>query len=508
MPTKSCNLDPLSTDYVKQCLDELLPHITSIVNASLSTATVPVLFKNALVIPLLKKNGLDPNLLSNYRPVSNLPFVSKVLERIVLYQLQQHLLSNGLQDLYQSAYKSGHSTETAVVNLVNNLLLKSDSKQASIVGFLDLSAAFDTLDHSILLDRLHYTFGLSDLVLQWFKSYLEDRTQRIIINGSLSESTPLSFGVPQGSVLGPILFSLYTTPLSDVINNHNCHFHKYADDTEISKSETPDNFHNAVSSISECTNDVFNWMTSNKLKLNTEKTDILLSGSKPTLSKIKEKNINIDGNIIGFKSSAKYLGVQLDSTLSMNVYVSSICKACFLELRRISSIQKYLSREAVITLINAKILSRLDYCNAILYGITNENLHRLQRMQNAAAKLIYKKKRVDHVTPLLINLHWLPVQARCHYKLCVLAYQFFEKTLPPYLSSSLTSKLHQRNMRSNNQKLLDIPRVASKMGDRSFSTSVPKLWNVLPLSLKNSPSIGCFKKNLKTYLFKKYVIEK
>ena len=135
MPTKSCNLDPLSTDYVKHCLDELLPHITSIVNASLSTATVPVLFKNALVIPLLKKNGLDPNLLNNYRPVSNLPFISKVLERIVLNQLQQHLISNGLQDLYQSAYKSGHSTETAVVNLVNNLLLKSDSKQASIVFF-------------------------------------------------------------------------------------------------------------------------------------------------------------------------------------------------------------------------------------------------------------------------------------------------------------------------------------------------------------------------------------
>ena len=168
MPTKTCSLDPIPTEMTKQYLHEISPLITTIINTSLSSGKVPITFKKAIVIPLLKKKGLDQNVLKNYRPVSNLPFIAKVLERIVLKQLQNHLNVNDLVETYQAAYRSAHSTETAVLGAVNNLLLQNDLHNVSAVGLLDLSAAFDTLDHTILLKRLEFTFGIKGTVLEWF----------------------------------------------------------------------------------------------------------------------------------------------------------------------------------------------------------------------------------------------------------------------------------------------------------------------------------------------------
>ena len=167
--------------------------------------------------PILKKQGLDDNDLRNYRPVSNLPFLSNILERVVLLQLQSHLCANSLFEIRQSAYRKYHSTETAVLSVLEGLLTKSDEKLVSVLALLDLSAAFDTLDHAILLRRLESTFGISGLALSWFESYLSDRTQSVVVDGLMSTSVPLVFGVPQGSVLGPVLFTLYSQPLSDVI---------------------------------------------------------------------------------------------------------------------------------------------------------------------------------------------------------------------------------------------------------------------------------------------------
>ena len=191
---------------------------------------------------------------------------------------------------------------------------------------------------------------------------------------------------------------------------------------------------------------------------------------------------------------------------SMSLQINAISKSCFLELRRISSIRKFLSHQAVKTLVCSKILPRLDYCNSIFIGMTESNFKRLQRIQNCAAKLIYKKKKFDHVTPLLRDLHWLPVRARCIYKIAVLTYKFFEGSLPKYLSDLLTVKHNQRILRSSSQKLLTRPKCLLKnFGERSFYFNAPKIWNDLPASVRNAPSIETFKKHLKTHLFIKYL---
>ena len=261
-PMKSCTLDPIPTTLTKQCLHDLAPLVTRIVNVSLSTGTVPFGLKQALVTLILKKRDLDANDLRNFRPVSNLPFVSKILERVILLQLHSHQCANSLLEIRQSAYRKYYSTETAVLSVLEGLLRKSDQKLVSILALLDLSAAFDTLDHAILLRRLESTFGIS--------RNLSDRTQSVVVDGLMSTPIPLVFGVPQGSVLGRVLFTLYSQPPSDVIAYHSCDYHKYADDTEISDSAPPSDFTSAQSNIQSCISDTLSWMQSNKLKLNTE----------------------------------------------------------------------------------------------------------------------------------------------------------------------------------------------------------------------------------------------
>ena len=170
------------------------------------------------------------------------------------------------------------------MSVLEGLLTKSDQKLVSILALLDLSATFDTLDHAILLKRLESTFGISGIALSWFESYLSDRTQSVVVDGLMSTPILLVFGVPQGSVLGPVLFTLYSQPLSDVIARHSCDYHKHADDTEISDSAPPSDFTSAQSNIQSCISDTLSWMQSNKLKLNTEKTEMMLVGSSVRIS--------------------------------------------------------------------------------------------------------------------------------------------------------------------------------------------------------------------------------
>ena len=206
----------MPTACLIDCLDVLLPHITHVMNISLSSGHFPPIFKSAIVRPLLKKPSLDQNCLKNYRPVSNLSFLSKVLEKIVLSQLLDHLTHNHLLNPHQSTYRQSHSTETALLRIVNDILLGLDNDKVALLAPSDMSAAFDTIDHSILLSRLQTSFGISDTVLSWFQSYLLDRSQTVCVKGASSKPSVLSFGVPQGSVLGPILFVLYASPVSDV----------------------------------------------------------------------------------------------------------------------------------------------------------------------------------------------------------------------------------------------------------------------------------------------------
>ena len=223
------------TKLVLEFTDVLLPVFQKITNLSLTKVFKK---KKAVVKPLIKKEkkkkpDLDPEVLGNYRPVSNLPYLSKILERAVAGQLQAHLNTNGLHVKFQSAYRRGHSTETALLRILNDLLVMIDGGNNAVLVLLDLSAAFDTLDHTLLLQRLHAEIGLDGSALDWFSAYLSCRSQQVLVGHALSAETPLLCGVPHGSVLGPLLFSLYTRQLADLIDKFCIDYHFFADDSEL-----------------------------------------------------------------------------------------------------------------------------------------------------------------------------------------------------------------------------------------------------------------------------------
>jgi len=251
-PVNSCTLDPIPTFLLREMIDILLPFITRMCNASLLEGYLPLSQRHAIVPPILKKSKLDAEVLENYRTVSNLTFVSKVIERMVANQVTYYLQSNNLMPERQSAYCRHHSTETASLRVVSDIATAADSGLITLLGPLDLSSAFDTVNTSILLRRLRSTFRITGLTLSWIESFLCDRTQQVCFNGSGSTTGRLSSGVRQGSVLGPLLFILYTAELFKIIRISGLMAHSYADDTQIYLSIASGRVQEAVNCLFEC----------------------------------------------------------------------------------------------------------------------------------------------------------------------------------------------------------------------------------------------------------------
>jgi len=504
LPNKQCSTDPMPTWLLKECIDDLAPYLSQTFSLSLQSGVVPAAFKTAVICPRIKKPSLDPSDVKNYRPISNLTVMSKLLERIVARQLMAYLSDNDLLPDRQSAYRAFRSTETAIARLLSDILTALDAGDIAALALLDLSAAFDTVDHSILLHRLKTSFGLSGSVLAWFSSYIDQRRHYVSVHGEHSAVSETKFGVPQGSVLGPILFIMYTVDVISIVERAGLSVHQFADDTQIYGSCRSHQSASLCHDIGVCVDSVACWTRSNRLQLNADKTEFMWCVPPRRRHQLPDEPLPVSNLNVEPVSSVRDLGVYLDTDMSMNTHITQLVCTCFGILRQIRCIRRSLPRSSLATLITAFILSKVDYCNVVLSGLPNRDLERVQSVINAAARLTTGARKYDHVMPLLKDLHWLRVPERITYKLCVLVRNCLHGTAPRYLQDVIqpVAVTSRRRLRSTSSSALVVPITRrSTIGDRAFAVAGPRAWNSLPEFVIDCSSPGTFRKYLKTYLF-------
>jgi len=338
---------------------------------------------------------------------------------------------------------------------------------------LDLSAAFDTLDYNVLFSRLKDMFGLSGKVLELFQSYLEQRSQKVSVHGILSTFIfcYLAYHRVQSLVLW---FSECIPDLSGVIaQRYGIKYHLYADDTQLNISLDPDNKLNLSSSLKNLEHCRL-WMTQNLLKLNDNKTNILYLASPNCVKSLKTPALQMGASSITPNGSIKNLGVIFYQSINMFEHVTSVCRAAYYHLQNIHRLKEFMTQETLVTVLHAFVTSRIDYCNSLLYGISDYNINHLQRIQNSAARIVTNTRKYDHITPILQKLHWLPVRQRIHFKILLKTYQYINDMAPEYLCEPMSIRKSSRNLRSSNQILLQVPvsRLKSYV-DCAFSVAAP-----------------------------------
>ena len=367
----SCE-DPIPAKILKIVIDETLPALVKLINKSFSEGSVDGV-KLSIIDPLLKKAGLDAETRKNYRPVNNLVFFSKLIERTATKQMDAHMLINNLFCDNNFAYKKYHSTETMMLGLVNDVLLGFDDNLCTVVVFLDLSAASDTIDIEKLLTILSEEIGITGIALKWFRSFLTGRTQKVRIEQALSECLEVLFGTVQGSVLGPKLFNIYVRSQHKVFEKCMFKTTAFADDSNGAKTfSLKFQFNTLKYSVAECMREITSWMNINFLKINPEKTEILLFYPPSLASEVIIKGTFIEGKCIRFSNEVKNVGVVLDKNLNFDKHVNKVAYHRFKLLKYIGRVQSVMTTEHIEMLVHAVASSRLEYCNSLFFNMNKE----------------------------------------------------------------------------------------------------------------------------------------
>jgi hypothetical protein len=389
LPDKSSAADPIPTSVLKDVSELVAPYIVHLYNASIAVGRFPSCFKRSFITPIVKKAGLDREDVKSYRPISNLSVLSKLLERLTARQLSDYIRDSNLLPSFQSGFRPLHSTETAVLKVLSDLLEAVDHGDVGVLLLLDLSAAFDTVDHETLLRRLELTFGVSGTALSWLASYLSGREYFVRLVADSSQALQMTTGVPQGSVLGPSFFIMYTVDLIELIRSLNLQPHLYADDSQLYGSCRPEDTPTLADRVIRCVELVANWMRSNRLCLNSDKTEVIWVSTPRRQHQLPISPLLIDGSSVLPVRTVRNLGVFIDAEIVMQSHVARVAAQCFAVLRRLRLISRLLSPSTLKTVVVALVLSRLDYANSVLTGLPAYLIKRLQSVLNASARLIY-----------------------------------------------------------------------------------------------------------------------
>lgn len=491
--SNSFGSDGIPTRFLKDSLFMIAFYITIIVNTSIVTGIYPSIWKYSHVIPQLKKGDIDDA--NNFRPVSLLPVLSKILERIVANQLTEHLESNSLLSNTQHGFRKKLSTETALMKVTEEIYKNMDNKKLSLLTLCDLSKAFDSVSHDILIRKC------SELYIDsfWFEDYLTGRTQSVRIDKTISSVTNVNYGVPQGSILGPILFLIYVNDMSKII--HDCLFIQYADDAQFIHTDNIENLNELIKKAEDTLSKAKSYFYKNGLMLNAKKTQCIFIGSHHYIKLIPENTrINIGTESITPSSNVKNLGVYMDSHLLFNVHIDELCTKVTGILMFINRMKDKFDTNTRTQVVQSLALSTINYCSKI-WGMTNKRqIQRVQKLQNFSAKVaVGGISKYDHATPVINKLQWLKIEEKCIYDICITVFKILQQTFPEWLITVQTVN-QVRSVITRQRNDLFVNRTRTDMGSRSFKVKGPLLWNKLPSHVKDTLSLSVFKIRLKKYL--------
>ena len=383
-----------------------------------------------------------------------------------------------------------------------------DKSQVTLLALYDVSAAFDSVDHDILLHRLSTSFGISGLPLLWLTSYLTGRSSSTIFCSTRSPWIPVLVGLQQGSVLGPLLYIMFTADLSTLLATCSLISHSYADDVQSYAHCRPSEAGETVRLMVSAADALTTWLSSNRLRLNSSKTQYIWLGTRQQLAKLDLVSLANEFPLVSFSTSVRDLGVILDQELTFTKHILTLSRACYYQLRQLRVVTRSLSFSSASMLVHAFVCSRLDYCSSLYVGLPQVRLNCLNRVLRSAARLVGGISRFGHVSEFMRDdLHWLPLHQRILFRASCIAWRCAQAIGPSYLCEIFTpasATLGRRSLRSSTRGDFRVPfaRTAT-MQLRSFFVVGPTVWNGLPLALRSLPydSSSSFYKHLKTFLF-------
>jgi hypothetical protein len=377
-----------------------------------------------------------------------------------------------------------------------------DNGNVTLLLLIDLTSAFDTVDHQLLVRKLELC-NVRDNALRWFKDYLNERSQMVNIGSRKSSYRSIESGVPQGSVLGPVLFSVYMKGIGEEVNKHGFQYKLYADDVMIYLSCSVQDIDNALVRLERCVTDVTQWLSKNSLILNASKTEFLIVGTARQQKKLGQKTISVDGTNVKSCQSVRYLGIEIDNTLSMEKQVQKTNKAAYCNLRLLYRIARYMDRKTRVTAANALVASNLEFCISLYCGLPKKLLKRMERVLRSMRKFILGTN--DQVAVVTENNEkLLHVEQMIQLRVMCIVHAVVNRKAPNFLCELLANQTSSQNLRSAIQENLVIPRTAKAIGDRAFSVIGPKLWNNLSLDDRRLTSCEAFRGRVKGLLLEKF----